>query len=80
MVRLQNLLRSAVKPLVASGESVIFVTGASAPLGNACTTPWRASSKGSCFPGISSEKNSVTKTVSSPSSLSRSLVTAMAVG
>ena len=63
-----------------AGKLAFVSNGASAPLGNACTTPWRASSKGSCLPGISSEKNSVTNTVSSPSSLSRSLVTAIAVG
>jgi hypothetical protein len=69
-----------VKPLLGSGDSVIFVIGASAPAGKACTTPWRASSNGSALPGISSEKNSVTKTVSSLSERSRSFVIAIATG
>ena len=77
----QKAVRSAVKPLFAIGESVSVRTVRGDADGKDHTTPRLPVSNPSPGPpGIGSAKNRVTKTVSSASSLSPSLVMAMAAG
>src|SRR5262245_5028578 len=81
LILVQNFDRSAVKPAFAIGESVVRPTAPTPVEANDWTTARLPPSKPSPGPfGISSAKNCETKTVSSSSLRSPSLVTATAHG